>query len=209
MRIAVIGASAGVGLEAVKQLIEAGDSVVTLSRRTDTIPDSPLVTKVQGSALSISDLLKTLVSVDAVLIALGTGMSIKATGLYPIASKALLKALENSSNKPRVIALTGFGAGDSWNYNSLFMKLVFKLLLKDVYAEKTQMENIISGCYSNSIFVRPGRLTNGVLTQKYRVITALNKATKISSISRKDVAHFMILQAKHPAYIGKYPALSY
>lgn len=31
MKIAVIGASAGVGLEVVKQLIEVGDSVTTLS----------------------------------------------------------------------------------------------------------------------------------------------------------------------------------
>lgn len=209
MRIAVIGASAGVGLEVVKQLIEAGDSVATLSRRTDTIPDSPLVTKVQGSALSESDVLRTIEGADAVLVALGTGMSTKTTGLYPMASQALLKALANSPNKPPVIVLTGFGAGNSWDYNSFLMKLMFNLLLKDIYAEKTQMEQLISGGYSNSMFVRPGRLTNGALTQKYRVTTDLDKSTRIGAISRKDVAHFMIQQAKHPTYLGKYPALSY
>lgn len=209
MKIAVIGASAGVGLEVVKQLIEAGDFVTTLSRRTDSIPDSPQVTKVQGSALNETDVLLTIEGADAVLVTLGTGMSTKATGLYPNASQALLKALANSPNKPPVIVLTGFGAGNSWDYNSLFMKLMFNLFLKEVYAEKTQMEQLISGGYSNAMFVRPGRLTNGALTQKYRVTTDLDKSTKIGTISRKDVAHFMVKQAKSPTYIGKYPALSY
>lgn len=209
MKFAVIGASAGVGLEVVKQLIEEGDSVTTLSRRTDSIPDSPHVTKIQGSALNETDVLRTIEGADAVLVTLGTGMSTKATGLYPNASKALLKVLANSPNKPPIIVLTGFGAGNSWDYNSPFMKLMFKLFLKEAYAEKTQMEQLISGGYSNSIFVRPGRLTNGALTQKYRVTTDLNKSTQIGKISRKDVAHFMLKQAKRPTYIGKYPALSY
>jgi putative NADH-flavin reductase len=209
MRIAVIGGSAGVGLEVVKQLIESGDYVATLSRRTDSIPDSPQVTKVQGSALNEADVLRTIEGADAVLVALGTGMSTTTAGLYPKASQALLNALANSPNKPPVIVLTGFGAGNSWNYNSFLMKMMFNLLLKDVYAEKTQMEQLMSGGYSNSMFVRPGRLTNGALTQKYRVTTDLDKSTRISAISRKDVAHFMIQQAKHPTYIGKYAALSY
>ncbi len=103
MKIAVIGASAGVGLEVVKQLIAAGDSVTTLSRRIDSIPDSPQVTKVQGSALNETDVRRTIEGADAVLVTLGTGLSTKATGLYPNASQALLKVLANSPNKPPVI----------------------------------------------------------------------------------------------------------
>jgi uncharacterized protein YbjT (DUF2867 family) len=89
VKVAVIGASAGVGLEVVKQLIEAGDSVTTLSRRTDSIPGSPQVTRVQGSALNESDVLRTIEGADAVLVTLGTGMSTKATGLYPITNGLL------------------------------------------------------------------------------------------------------------------------
>jgi putative NADH-flavin reductase len=209
MKIAVIGASAGVGLEVVKQLIEAGDSVTTLSRTTDSIPDSPHVTKVQGSALSEADVVRTIEGADSVLVTLGTGMSTKATGLYPKASRVLLKVLANLPNKPPVIVLTGFGAGDSWDYNSFFMKWMFTLFLKEAYTEKTQMEQLISSGYSNSMFVRPGRLTNGALTQEYRVTASLDTSTKIGSVSRKDVAHFMVDQARNPTYIGKYPALSY
>lgn len=167
------------------------------------------MTKVQGSALSEADVVRTIQGADSVLVTLGTGMSTKATGLYPEASRVLLKVLANLPNKPPVIVLTGFGAGDSWDYNSFFMKWMLTLFLKEAYTEKTQMEQLISSGYSNSMFVRPGRLTNGALTQKYRVTASLDTSTKIGSVSRKDVAHFMVDQARNTTYIGKYPALSY
>ena len=207
MNITVIGASAGVGLEIVKQLVEAGDSVATLSRSTDSIPRAPNVTALQGDAMNEADVLKATTGADAVLVALGLGMSTKATGLYPQAAKALLKALASLPDKPPVIVLTGFGAGNSWEYNSWPMKLMFNLLLKDIYAEKAQMERMISEAYPNAMFVRPGRLTNGALTRQYKVTTELSKSTRIGSISRKDVADFMIAQARNPGYIGQYPAL--
>ena len=209
MNIAVIGASAGVGLEVVKQLVEAGDFVTTLSRHCKSIPDSPKVRKIKGSALNEEDISQAILNAEAIIVTLGTGMSTKATGLYPQASHALLRALSKTEKKPPLIVLTGFGAGDSWQYNSLIMRILFRLFLKKIYAEKTVMEQMISGSYPNAIFVRPGRLTNGERTQRYRVIATLDESITIGAISRKDVAHFMVKQAKRPGYIGKYPALSY
>ncbi len=209
MKIAVIGASAGIGLEVVKQLVDSGKSVTTLSRTIESIPDSNQVTKIKGSALNEADILRTIAGADSVLVTLGTGMSTKATGLYPKASRELLRALANLPNKPPLIVLTGFGAGNSWDYNSFFMKWMFTLFLKEIYAEKSQMEQIISNNYPNAMFIRPGRLTHGALTRTYRVITNLDKSTKVGAISRKDVAHFMIEQSRNQTYIGNYPALSY
>jgi len=209
MRITVIGASAGVGLELVNQLLERGHSVMTLSRHVETIPNHPGIEKIRGSSLNADDVAKATDSAEVILVTIGTGMSTKATGLYPGSAAAILKALERSTTKPPLIVLTGFGAGDSWNYNSLPMKLLFSLFLKDAYAEKTRMEQLIAKGYPNSMFVRPGRLTNGALSKRYRVLAGLDRNTGVGAISRKDVAHFMAEQAEHPDFIGKYPALSY
>jgi len=209
MRITVIGASAGVGLELVNQLLERGHSVMTLSRHVETIPDHHGIKKIRGSSLNADDVAKATDGAEVILVTIGTGMSTKATGLYPGSAAAILKALERSTSKPPLIVLTGFGAGDSWNYNSLPMKLLFSLFLKDAYAEKTQMEQLIAKGYPNSMFVRPGRLTNGALSKRYRVLAGLDRNTRVGAISRKDVAHFMAEQAEHPDFIGKYPALSY
>jgi hypothetical protein len=112
-------------------------------------------------------------------------------------------------NSPTLIVLTGFGAGDSWSYNSFPMRLLFTLLLKAVYADKGEQERLIAGGYSRWEIVRPGRLTNGALTGHYRVLDELMEGMKVGGISRADVAHFMVAQAENPTYLGKYPALTY
>ena len=208
MKFAVIGASAGVGLELVKQLVEQGHFVNTLSRSVETIPDDALIHKIAGSALNEQDVLRAIDGVDAILVTLGTGTSRKATGLYIQAPQVLLKAIQASGQQPPLIVLTGFGAGDSMKYSSWPVKTAFKLMLGDIYAEKTLMEKMLSERYPNVMFVRPGILTNEPLTGRYRVIDQAEKGMRVGMISRKDVADFMRHQAEHPTYIGQYPILT-
>jgi putative NADH-flavin reductase len=47
------------------------------------------------------------------------------------------------------------------------------------------------------------------MTGRYRVLDDLVKGMKVGAISRSDVAHFMVAQAEHPTYLGKYVGLSY
>ena len=117
MKLAVIGASAGVGLELVLQLVERGHFVTTLSRSVEAIPEHPNIRKIRGSSLNESDIGEAIDGAEAILVTLGTGMSTKTTGLYPNSANAILRALAKTEGKPPLIVLTGFGAGDSWNYN--------------------------------------------------------------------------------------------
>lgn len=208
MKFAVIGASAGVGLELVKQLLEHGHSVNTLSRSVATIPNHERVTKIAGSALNEADIAQTIEGVDAVLVTLGLGKSLKATGLFINSGKAVLNAIHASGTQPPLIVLTGFGAGDSMKYASWPVKTTFKLLLGEIYAEKTLMEKMLMAQYPNVMFVRPGILTNGALTGRYRVLAEPKKGVWVNMISRKDVADFMRQQAENPTYIGQYPILT-
>lgn len=209
MKFTVIGASAGIGLETVKELCARGHAVTTLSRSVASIPQDAHITRIQGSALNADDVAKAIEGAQAILVTLGTGTDTKATGLYPKAASVLLQALKAGAARPPLIVLTGFGAGDSWDYNSVPMKILFRLFLKDIYAEKTLMEKMVAEEYPNAMFVRPGRLTNGEQRRQYRVISALNHSTKVGAIARKDVAHFLASQAENPTYLGQYPALSY
>jgi putative NADH-flavin reductase len=208
MKISIIGASAGVGLEATRQALQQGHQVTTLSRRLDTLPDHPMLTKIQGSSTNPNDLKTAVMDVDAILVTLGTGNSTKATTLYSESAQNLIQVLREIGSTAPLIVLTGFGAGDSWNFNSILMKILFNLFLKAVYADKTKMEQLISTGYSNWEIVRPGRLINGAGNAHYSVLDSLSKGMKVDSISRADVAHFMVLQAENPTYIGKYPAIT-
>lgn len=207
MKITVIGASAGVGLQVTRLALERGQEITTLSRRVVPLQDHPKLKRVQGSATNPSDVRAAVEGVDAILVTLGV-KSPFATTLFSDSARVLLRVLQEAGSSPTLIVLTGFGTGDSWGYNSLPMKLLFTLLLKKVYADKSEQERIIAETYPRWEIVRPGRLTNGIMTGRYHVLDDLVKGMRVGAISRSDVAHFMVAQAEQPTYLGKYVALT-
>jgi putative NADH-flavin reductase len=208
MKITVIGASAGVGLQVTRLALEKGQEVTTLSRRTVPLPDHPKLKRVQGSATNRSDVQAAVEGADAILVTLGV-KSPFATTLFSDSARILLRVLQDTDSTATLIVLTGFGTGDSWGYNSLPMKLLFTLLLKKVYADKSEQERIIAEAYPRWEIVRPGRLTNDTMTGRYHMLDHLVEGMRVGAISRSDVAHFMVTQAEQPTYLGKYVALTY
>lgn len=208
MKITIIGASAGIGLETARLALERGHDVTTLSRRVIPLSDHAKLKRVQGSATNPSDVRAAVEGTDTILVTLGV-KSPFATTLFSDSARILLQVLKEKGSSPTIIVLTGFGAGDSWSYNSFPMKLLFTLLLKAVYADKSEQERLIAGGYSRWEIVRPGRLTNGAMTGRYRVLEEIAEGMKVGAISRADVAHFMVAQAENPTCLGKYPALTY
>jgi putative NADH-flavin reductase len=208
MKIAIIGASAGIGLEVTRLALQQGHEVTTLSRRVVPLPDHAKLKRVQGSATNSNDVRVAVEGADAILVTLGV-KSPFATTLFSDSARLLLQVLQETGSSPMLLVLTGFGAGDSWNYNSLPMKLLFTLLLKKVYVDKSEQERIIAGAYPRWEIVRPGRLTNGKMTGRYRVLDHLVEGMRVGAISRSDVACFMVAQAEQPTYLGKYVALTY
>lgn len=208
MKITVIGASAGVGLQITRFALEKGHEVATLSRRVVPTPDQVNLRRVKGSATDPNDVRAAVEGAEAILVTLGV-KSPFATTLFSDSARILLRVLQEAGSSPTLIVLTGFGAGDSWGYNSLPMKLLFTLLLKKVYTDKSEQERVIAGGYPRWEIVRPGRLTNGTMTGRYQVLDHLVEGMRVGAISRADVANFMLTQAEHPTYLGKYVALTY
>jgi putative NADH-flavin reductase len=208
MKITIIGASAGTGFQCARLALERGHEVTTLSRRKVWLPDQARLKRVEGSATNSSDVRVAVEGADVVLVTLGV-KSPFATTLFSDSARLLLQVLKGTGSSSMLLVLTGFGAGDSWGYNSLLVKLMFTLLLKKVYADKSEQERIVAGEYPRWEIVRPGRLTNGGMTGRYRVLDQLVEGMQVGAISRADVAHFMVAQAENPTYMGKYPALTY
>jgi putative NADH-flavin reductase len=208
MKITIIGASAGVGLQAARMALQQGHEVTTLSRRIVPVPNHAKLRRVQGSATNPSDVRAAVEGADAVLITLGVKSPFPTT-LFSDSARILLRVLQEAGSSATLIVLTGFGAGNSWSYNSLPMRALFTLLLKAVYADKTEQERLIAGSYPRWEIVRPGRLTNSEMTGRYRVLDDLVEGMKVGAISRSDVAHFMVAQVENPTCLGKYPALTY
>jgi hypothetical protein len=98
--------------------------------------------------------------------------------------------------------------GGKGQYHGLMMGLVFQFILKDVYADKTRLEQMITASSLNWMLVRPGRLTNGPSTGPAKVQADYRPGMKVGSIPRRTVAEFMVTQAEAPTCLLQKPALS-
>ncbi len=208
MNITIIGASAGIGLETVKRGLNRNHSITTLSRSEIEIEEKKSLNMILGDATNKADLINSIQQADAIIVTLGTGRNMKATTLFSDFAKLIVEInLEKKMDVP-FIFVTGFGAGASKNYVPWMVKLFLKYLLKDVYADKTKMEEIITNSNLNWTVVRPGRLLDKELTEKYRIENTLFKGINIGGINRADVADFLIKQAEKQIELTKYIALS-
>lgn len=207
MHLTILGASSGVGLLAVQQALAKGHHVTTLSRTIATLPNHPRLTKVVGSATSAADLRRVLPGAEAVLITVGTAKK-NATPLFTDTGRALLEATADHPLTAPVLVLTGFGAGASAPYLSWWMHLAIKWFMQPEYDDKTRLEEMLAASNLNWIAVRPGMLTNGPRTSTYRVLPTLGPGTRVSRISRADVADFLLRQAEHPTLLRQHPALT-
>jgi len=208
MNITIIGASAGIGLETVKRALERNHKVTTLSRSEIPLPQNENLKSILGSATNKAELTNSIQNADAIIVTLGTGKNMKATTLFSDFAKLIVEVQKETNTDRPNIFVTGFGAGESQNYVGFAVKLFLKYFLKDVYVDKAKMEDIVSKSKLNWMVVRPGRLLDKPLTEKYRIETKLFKGIKIGGINRSDVADYMVKQAENPTALKQYPAIS-
>jgi len=208
MNITIIGASAGIGLETVKRGLNRNHSITTLSRSEIKIEKNQSLNMILGNATNKVDLLIAIKNADALIITLGTVKNMKATTLFSDFAKLIVEIHRESKIDIPFIFVTGFGTGESKNYVSWLVKMFLKYFLKDVYADKAKMEEIITNSDLNWTVVRPGRLLDNELTEKYRIENKLFKGINIGGINRADVADFLIKQAEKQSELKKYIAIS-
>ncbi|MCE2770968.1 MAG: NAD(P)H-binding protein [Saprospiraceae bacterium] len=208
MNITIIGASAGIGIETVKRGLDRNHSITTLSRSNIEIEEKKLLKVIIGDATNKADLLSSIQNADAIIVTLGTSKNMNATTLFSDFAQLMVEIHKENKIDVPFIFVTGFGAGESKNYVPWLVKMFLKYFLKDVYADKTKMEEIITHSDLNWTVVRPGRLLDKELTEKYRIENKLFKGINIGGINRADVADFLIKQAEKQTELKKYIAIS-
>ena len=208
-RVLIIGASKGVGLETTRQALEAGHRVRALSRSVaGNRLSNPNLEKVRGDALESRDIEAALDGMDVVIQALGVsslGDLLRPVRLFSDATRILVSAMEAKAMK-RLICVTGFGAGDSRASISCLQRLPFQIVFGRAYADKSVQERLIKGSSLDWTIVRPGVLTNGRRTRRYRILDEPSE-WRNGIISRADVADFLVRQIEDRIYIRKAPVL--
>lgn len=209
MRLLIIGATRGTGLELLKLALSEGNEVAVIARNPDKLLISHKNLKViKGDILEKSVVEKAVEGQDVVCIAIGVTPTRKPVSVFSEGTKIVVNAMKKSSCK-RLICVTGIGAGDSRGHGGfLYDKIIYPLLLKTIYEDKDRQESIVRESGLDWVIVRPGFLTNGKRTGKYRVLTEMS-GVKAGKISRADVADFILREVAQMKYKGQTPLLTY
>ena len=210
--ILVVGASRGIGNETVQRALADGHSVRALARSAGgALLERPGLEKIGGDARDAATVARALSGVDAVIETLGESPSLKAvvsgTTLFSSATRVLIDAMRAASVR-RLVAVTGLGAGDSRGRAGWFLydALVFPLLLKRIYDDKDVQEQMIKASGLDWTIVRPGLLTSGPATGRPRALSA-PEDWRAGSVSRADVADFLVREAFERRFLGETPLL--
>ena len=208
MRILIIGASKGIGLETTRQALAAGYDVRALARSATSIKlaDAKLE-KVPGDALNQQNVKAALAGVDVDIVTLGIGLGdlFKPVHLFSQATRVLIAAMKDKRAN-RLISITGFGAGDSQASISPLQRFPFKIVFGRAYDDKRRQEELIKQSDLDWTIARPGVLFKGARTGRYKVLREPSE-WRNGIIARANVADFLVKQTEDRSFIGASPVL--
>jgi putative NADH-flavin reductase len=206
--ILVIGARGGIGREVTGAALNAGHRVRAFSRSADKgISKTDKLEPWPGDATKESDVDAALQGIDVVVQTLGVAATelFKPVSLFSKSTRILVDAMQRHNVK-RLIAVTGYGAGDSRDTICLLQALPFRALLGRAYDDKDVQEHLIKKSDLDWTIVRPGILTNAPHTGRYRVLYEPSQ-WRNGVVGRADVANFIVRAIDDREMVGKEPVL--
>jgi putative NADH-flavin reductase len=208
MNVLVFGASGGTGRELVKQALAQGHSVTAFVRDPTTFDSKhPHLKVVQGDVADYASVERAVQNQDAALCALGSSSPLKRDPTLIAGVRHIIEAMENAGVQ-RFIYLSFLGVRDGRNQLSFLGKyIVAPLVLRSVVADHEAKERLIKGSRLQWTIVRPPRLTNGQRTGAYRSGERIAANSIIPTISRADVADFMLKQLADDTYLHRAPGV--
>jgi putative NADH-flavin reductase len=208
MKLVVLGATGGTGIEIVRQAIAQRHSVTAFVRSPDRLePLAAQITVKQGDLLNSAALAEAIQGHDAVLSGFGPRVPIAKEDAHLLRdfATALTAAMQRTGVKRVVVISTAFLFKDAILPPAyLFGRLFFP----GVVADASDMERIFAASGLDWTILRPPQLTDKPHTGKYRVRDAHLPPFGFK-ISRADVADCFLKTVADPASIRKVLGVSH
>jgi uncharacterized protein YbjT (DUF2867 family) len=210
MRILVIGGTRGTGREVVQQALERGHHVVALARKPSNVKIQDARLRVaEGDVMKPESLDAAMANVDAVVCALGHKRWLGPTNTLSEGTRNVVRAMEKHGVK-RLVVETALGVGNSAGRLGVYYTLfTIPVILPFYWYDKGRQERIVRNSSLDWVIVRPGQLTNGRKRGVYKHGPRVGNYLWSVSISRADVADFMLDQLGDTPYLHQTPGVSY
>jgi len=194
MNLLIFGASGGTGRQLVEQAFARGHRVGAFVRDPARLPlYHPDLEFLRGDVLDAAAVGRAVAGREAVLVALGAPTPLRR---YPALTEGLrhIVAAMERAGVARLVYLSFIGVRDSRRQGGFFIEHFASRLLRHSIADHEENEALIRRSRFDWTIVRPPKLTNGFRTGAYRHGEAIRASSPFPTISRADVADFMLAQ---------------
>jgi putative NADH-flavin reductase len=207
MHLLIFGATGGTGRYLVSQGLEQGCHVTAFVRDPGTLTTKHAnLTIVKGDLLDHNSIANALNGVNAVISVLGNDTRkalFKPSNLISQSLPNVISAMQQGRVE-RLFFVSSFGVNAKMFWPE---KLLLRTLLRNLFADLPVQEKLIKESGLNWTIVRPARLTNGPKTGEFR--SGDIYIHPFTSISRADVAAFLLKEAVSSEYQRKVVTISY
>jgi len=207
VRVAVFGATGGIGRHVVERALAAGHEVVALARDPGRVPARERLAVVAGDLTDESAVTRTVAGADAVIWAVGpTSNTADQPPLFEQGARNLVTAMSAAGVK-RLIALSGAAitvAGERKPLSGRLMSGLVGMLAGHVVEAKRREYEVFSQGELDWTLARPPRVVEGSARGTYQAGERLTGRT----ISQGDLAQFMIDQLEDRTWLRKAPFVS-
>jgi putative NADH-flavin reductase len=207
MKVLIYGATGATGKHLVQQAVALGHSVTAFARNPQKINISAPNLIVVGGELTNKQLIeKTIEGQDAVMSALGASSMFTYDKTVVDGIQTILNAMQ-SKKVDRFIYLSFSGVRESRHKMGFVIKYIAPKLLSTEIARHEDCERMIRLSNLDWTIVRPPTLSNDKPLGNFRVGENISSARPITTISRADVASFMLQQLTDTIFVRKAPLI--
>ena len=189
MNVIVFGATGKTGQHVLRAALAQGHEVTAFGRSVNRINiNDPALQTHKGDALDADSVTGAVAGHDAVIVCLGsTGLRDKTT--LAVGTAAVIDAMA-THDVQRLVVMSAAGVGDSWQQIPRSSRLLFRTMLRNVFADHEAQEAIVEQSPLDWTVVRAAVLKDDPATGHY---TATNTGPN-TRITRADIAAALVDQ---------------
>jgi len=197
MRILVFGATGKTGTHTWRRALQQGHQVTAFGRSVERLSEAePELRTFKGDVLDAGDVGKAVMGHDAVVVCIGS-TSLKDRTTLSEGTKNIVDAMLQHEVE-RIVAISTAGVGESWRQISLTARVLFRTLLRNVFADHQAQEAIVRRSALEWTIVRAA-----VLNDRPPSGYVASNIKPVKRISREDLANFLVDQVSDSAYSGQ------